>query len=221
MNESRAREKICAIGQSLFNRGYTHGTAGNISLRIDDGWLITATDACLGRLDPAEIAKMATTGHLAEGVRPSKSLALHRAIYGQDSRLRAIVHTHSTSLVALSLLGVWHPLCVVAPLTPYFVMKVGQIPLIRYHRPGSPQVIKLVVPHVHSARGVLLERLGPVVWHSTLDEAAHALEELEQSARLHLVLANKGIAPLDEGQIRDLAAAFNLSWQAEISVAAD
>lgn len=105
-DESRVREEICTIGASLYHRGYTVGTAGNISARVDDGWLITPTDACLGRLDPAFIAKVDADGHTVSGGQPSKTLALHRGIYARNPQTRGIVHTHSTHLVALSLAGV-------------------------------------------------------------------------------------------------------------------
>ena len=136
--ESRIREEICTVGASLYNRGYTVGAAGNISARLDDGWLITPTDACLGRLDPAALSKVDAAGNWVSGAKPSKTLALHQGIYRANPEARGIVHTHSTHLVALTLAGVWRPDEVLPPITPYQVMKVGRIPLIAYRRRRSP-----------------------------------------------------------------------------------
>jgi len=139
-NENRIREEICETGASLYERRYTVGTAGNISARLDDGWLITPTDACLGRLDPADIAKVDAAGNHVSGGKPSKTLALHRKIYENNGDTHGIVHTHSTYLVALTLAGIWHRDDVLPPITPYYVMKVGHVPLIAYRRPGDPVV---------------------------------------------------------------------------------
>jgi ribulose-5-phosphate 4-epimerase/fuculose-1-phosphate aldolase len=194
--EARIREEICTTGASLYQRGYTVGSAGNISARLDDGWLITPTDACLGRLDPANIAKVDPAGNAVSGGKPSKTLALHRGIYARNAQTRGIVHTHSTHLVALTLAGVWSETDVLPPITPYYVMKVGHIPLIRYRRPGDPQVAEQIAALADTVRGVLLERLGPVVWECSVAQASYALEELEETARLWL-MTNPRPAPLD------------------------
>lgn len=214
--ESAAREEICMVGASLFARGYTVGTAGNISARLDDGWLITPTDACLGRLDPADIAKVDLDGRHVSGARPSKTLALHRAIYDASPGSRGVVHTHSTYLVALTLAdrqagGVWRDDDVLPPITPYFVMKVGHVPLIRYRRPGDQQVAREVAALAARVRAVLLERLGPVVWERSVSHASHALEELEETARLWL-MTNPRPAPLDEAALDELRAMFGVRW---------
>ena len=138
--EASLREEICRVGASLFARGYAHATAGNISVKLEDGFLITPTDACLGALDPARLARLDPDGRQRSGDRASKTLALHRRIYAADDAARCVIHTHSTHLVALSLQGVWRPDDIVPPITPYFVMKVGHVPLIPYHRPGAPEV---------------------------------------------------------------------------------
>ena len=182
-DESALREEICRVGLSLYARGYTVGTAGNISARLDDGWLLTPTDACLGVLDPAAIAKVGRDGEWISGDRPSKTLLLHRAIYDTDAAMRAVVHTHSTNLVALTLAGVWRDDDVLPPLTPYQVMKVGHVPLIRYRRPGDPAVAEQVRALARDVRGVLLERLGPVVWGTTPSQASHAREDGQAVAR--------------------------------------
>ncbi|HZZ11628.1 MAG TPA: aldolase [Paraburkholderia sp.] len=210
-NEARMRESICVTGASLYQRGYTVGTSGNISARLDDGWLITPTDACLGRLDPAEIAKVDFNEHVVSGGKPSKTLALHRAIYARNSEARGIVHTHSTHLVALTLAGVWNENDVLPPITPYYVMKVGHVPLIRYRRPGDPQAAAQIAELADKVRAVLLERLGPVVWERSVAHAAYALEELEETARLWLMTQPRP-APLDATALDELRTVFGARW---------
>jgi len=210
-SETRVRDEICAVGASLFQRGYTVGTAGNISARLDDGWLITPTDACLGRLDPVDIAKVDSDGRAVSGGKPSKTLALHRGIYARNGAARGIVHTHSTHLVALTLAGVWSETDVLPPLTPYYVMKVGHVPLIRYRRPGDPQVAERIAALADQVRAVLLERLGPVVWERSVAQASYALEELEETARLWL-MTNPRPGPLDEAALEELRTAFGARW---------
>jgi ribulose-5-phosphate 4-epimerase/fuculose-1-phosphate aldolase len=209
--ESKVREEICATGASLYQRGYTVGTAGNISARLDDGWLITPTDACLGRLDPAEIAKVDLAGNAVSGGRPSKTLALHRGIYASNAETRGVIHTHSTHLVALTLAAVWSEADVLPPITPYYVMKVGHIPLIRYRRPGDPQVAEQIAALAGTVRGVLLERLGPVVWERSVAQASYALEEFEETARLWL-MTNPRPAPLDDAALEELRSVFGARW---------
>lgn len=209
--EATLREAICTVGASLYARGHAVGTAGNISAKCDDGWLITPTDACLGRLDPARIAKVDLSGQTVSGARPSKTLALHRGIYARNAQARGIVHTHSTHLVALTLAGVWRETDVLPPITPYYVMKVGHIPLIRYRRPGDPQVADEVAALAERVRGVLLERLGPVVWGPSVEQACAVLEELEETARLWL-MTNPKPAPLDEAALDDLRRSFGADW---------
>ncbi|SAK99674.1 aldolase [Caballeronia fortuita] len=209
--DATLREEICTVGASLYARGYTVGTAGNISARCDDGWLITPTDACLGRLDPADIAKVDAHGVHVSGARPSKTLELHRLIYANNADTRGIVHTHSTSLVALTLAGVWRDEDVLPPITPYYVMKVGHVPLVRYRRPGDPQVAAEIARRASSVRAVLLERLGPVVWERSVSHASYALEELEETARLWLMTTPRPDA-LDHAAIEELCATFGVRW---------
>ncbi|WP_343549937.1 aldolase [Ralstonia sp.] len=210
-NESALREEIAHVGQSLYARGYTVGTAGNISARLPDGWLITPTDACLGTLDPARIAKVSAAGEWVGGDKPSKTLALHRGIYERNAEAHAVVHTHSTHLVALTLAGVWHEADVLPPITPYYVMKVGHVPLVRYQRPGHPDVAAQIAELACDVRAVLLDRLGPVVWHGSVSNAAYALEELEETARLWLMTEPKP-APLSDAQIDELRQTFGARW---------
>ncbi|GAB7523055.1 3-oxo-tetronate 4-phosphate decarboxylase [Paraburkholderia sp. 2C] len=209
--ESRAREEIARIGADLYSRRYTVGSAGNISARLEDGWLITPTDACLGHLDPAKIAKVGRDGEWVSGDKPSKTLALHRGIYDTNPAMHGVVHTHSTHLVALTLAGVWKQDDVLPPITPYYVMKVGHIPLIPYCRPGDPSVAERVRALANDVRGVLLERLGPVVWGASVSQAAWALEELEETAQLWL-MTDPRPAPLTDAQIDDLRTTFGARW---------
>ncbi|MEO6920910.1 MAG: aldolase [Collimonas sp.] len=211
LKEQALREEICETGASLYQRGYTVGAAGNISARLDDGWLITPTDACLGRMTPAQIAKVDLSGKWVSGDKPSKTLALHRAVYDNNPQTQAVVHTHSTNLVALTLAGVWHDQDVLPPITPYQVMKVGRIPLIPYCHPGDPQVADQVRLLATSVRGVLLERLGPVVWHESVSQAAFALEELEETAKLWMMLKDKP-EPLSAAALDELYQVFGARW---------
>jgi 3-dehydro-4-phosphotetronate decarboxylase len=217
-DEAFLRKEICRVGASLFARGFVHASAGNISVRLPDGYLITPTDACLGALDPARLARLDGQGRQIDGDRASKTLVLHRRIYASDPSAHCVIHTHSTHLVALTLQGVWSADDIVPPITPYFVMKVGHVPLIPYHRPGAPEVADLVAARIAAAlaagrpiRAVMLDRLGPNVWHDGPASAMATLEELEETARLWL-LGQGRIAPLDEGQIDELRRAFGARW---------
>ena len=160
--------------------------------------------------DP-DIAKVDAQGRHVSGARASKTLELHRRIYENNADTRGIVHTHSTSLVALTLAGVWSDEDVLPPITPYYVMKVGHVPLVRYRRPGDPQVAAEIAWRASSVRAVLLERLGPVVWERSVSHASYALEELEETARLWLMTTPRP-APLDQSAIADLCAAFGVRW---------
>lgn len=209
--EVQLREEICVVGKSLYERGYTVGSAGNISARLEDGWLITPTDACLGRLKPDEIAKVSADGTWVSGHKPSKTLQLHRQVYDRNPEVNGVVHTHSTSLVALTLAGVWSGDDILPPLTPYQIMKVGHIPLIAYQRPGSPDVAAQVALLANRVRGVMLERLGPVVWETSVSKASFALEELEETAKLWMMSSPKP-APLPESAIEELRQVFAVQW---------
>ncbi len=182
------------------------------------GFLITPTDACLGTLDPARLAEVDADGRQTGGDRASKTLALHRRIYAADPQAGCVIHTHSTHLVALTLAGVWSADDIVPPITPYFVMKVGHVPLIPYRRPGDPAVADLVAARIEAQRAAgrpiraaMLERLGPNVWHENPAQASAVLEELEETARLWL-LSGRSIAPLDAAQIEELRQAFGAQW---------
>jgi ribulose-5-phosphate 4-epimerase/fuculose-1-phosphate aldolase len=218
MTEAELRLEVCRVGRSLFERGLVHASAGNISVRLDDGVLITPTDACLGFLQPERLAKLAPDGRQHGGDPASKTWALHRRIYAADPDAACIIHTHSTHLVALSLAGVWSDEDIVPPITPYYVMKVGHVPRVPYHRPGDPAVAEAVAQLIERfrARGaplraVMLDRLGPNVWHGSPAAAMATLEELEETARLWLMTHPKP-APLTELQIDELRACFGARW---------
>jgi len=217
-DETRLREEMCRVGRSLFERGYVHATAGNISARLTDGFLITPSDACLGFLEPQELARVGLDGAQQSGGGASKALVLHRAIYRADQAAACIIHTHSTHLVALTLSGVWSRDDVVPPITPYYVMKVGHVPLIDYRRPGDPEVGELVARTIEHMRAmgtpihaVMLDRLGPNVWHDSPASAMAVLEELEETARLWLTCTPRP-KPLSDAQIAELRKHFGASW---------
>ena len=217
--ESQARQEICRVGKSLFDRGYVQGTAGNISVKLADGFLITPTDACLGFLDPARLAKLDVDASQVSGDKASKTIALHARIYTATASLNnpaaCIIHTHSTHCVALTLQSLRAEL--LGALTPYFVMRVGRVPVIGYHRPGS-RAAALEVANTIAAygergtpiRAVMLPRLGPTVWSANPLQAMAVLEELEETAKLALLQPNA--APLTDAQIDELRHTFKAIW---------
>ena len=224
--EVQARDEICRVGKSLFDRGYVHATAGNISVRLDDGYLITPTDACLGQLEPTRLARLDAAGGQTAGDLASKTIALHTQIYRAtaafEPTVRCVIHTHSSHCVALALSGA--PVSaalgaeLLGPLTPYFVMKVGHVPLVPYHRPGDPAVATLVGQTItrYAQQGVLLRavmltRLGPNVWHQSPAAAMATLEELEETARLR-VLAGPTVSDLSAADLSALAQQFGCVW---------
>ena len=218
-NESQAREDICRVGKSLFDRGYVHATAGNISVKLDDGFLITPTDACMGFLDPAKLAKLDSNTQQISGDSASKTIALHARIYSATAPFNTpagcIIHTHSTHCVALSLQTTAPEL--LSALTPYFVMKVGHVPVISYHRPGDPAAALDVANTItcYGERGtpiraVMLPRLGPNVWAASAFEAMVVLEELEETAKLAWLQPDT--APLTDAQIEELRLTFGAIW---------
>ncbi len=205
--EALLREEICRIGALMFQRGHVVGSAGNISARIDDGFLITPTDACLAMLDPARLARLNAAGEQISGDRGSKTIVLHRSIYAANPAVQAVAHSHSTHLVALS--TITEPGTAIAPpLTPYSMMKVGPIPLIPYRRPGAPEVADLVRPHILSSCGVMLQALGPVIWRRSVTDCFFALEELEETAKLALLLRDRDPRLLSEIEIAELRQVF-------------
>lgn len=229
MNESQAREEICRAGASLFARGYVHATAGNISVRLapehGGGFLITPTDACLGFLDPTQLSRISEDGVQIGGARASKTITLHRAIYRATEEAgkpaACVMHAHSAHLVALTLRRSGYLEQhgeLIPPITPYFVMKVGRVPLVPYQRPGAPAVAQEVAQHIaqYAAKGrqlraVMLDRLGPNVWHLTPSEAMATLEELEETAKLWL-LTNFSCSSLEDSALVELHETFAAPW---------
>ena len=236
MTETQARDEICRVGRSLFERGYVHASAGNISVRLDGGFLITPTDACLGFLHPARLARLDAQGVQTSGDPASKTIALHQRIYAAatrfDPQTRCIIHTHSTHCVALTLRPPSQPFSqpllhpppgsaryeLLPALTPYFVMKVGHVPVIPYHRPGAVEAANAVAAEIARMgmrgtpiRAVMLERLGPNVWHNSPAAAMATLEELEETAKLWN-LASTRPAPLNAEQIDELRHHFSARW---------
>jgi ribulose-5-phosphate 4-epimerase/fuculose-1-phosphate aldolase len=209
-DENRLREAIVAFGASLFERGLTAGSSGNISARLDDGWLLTPTNACLGELDPARLAKLDWNGHPIAGDAPSKEAFLHRAIFKERSGAGAIVHLHSTHSAAVSCIDGLDPADCMPPLTAYYVMKIGRLPLIPYHRPGDPALGDAIRGLAGRHSAVLLANHGPVVSGDTLEAAVYAIEELEETAKLFLLLRNIPTRPLNAAQIDELRRTFNL-----------
>lgn len=192
MSFAPIREEICRLGQSLFERGYTHGTSGNISILLDDGsMIVTPTNASLGNLDPADLCIIDAAGRVAPGPAPTKELPLHSALYRTRGAARAIVHLHSTHSVAASMLPNLDPADVFPPLTAYYLMKVGRTVLIPYFRPGDPRIAQAIDALQGHYSSILLANHGPVVSGLSLGEAAAAIEELEQTAKLYLLVGHR------------------------------
>jgi ribulose-5-phosphate 4-epimerase/fuculose-1-phosphate aldolase len=229
--ENRWREDICRVGRSLFERGFVHATAGNISVRLDDGYLITPTDACLGFLDPARLSRLDLQGQQLSGDRASKTLTLHRRIYDAarafDDHTRCVLHTHSTHCVALTLrdapaLNTTRGPELLPAITPYFVMKVGRVPLLDYARPGSTPMADAAAAAITRygqtgapLRAVMMARLGPNVWHESPAQAMATLEELEETARLWLLSSAPGMtlpSALTDAHLEELRQSFGARW---------
>jgi ribulose-5-phosphate 4-epimerase/fuculose-1-phosphate aldolase len=208
MSEARTRDQIALLGKSLFDRGLTMGSSGNISVRVDGGWLMTPTNACLGRLDPARISFLDDDGRHVSGDKPTKESFLHVAMYGERADARAVVHLHSTHSVAVSCLEDVDPANVLPPITAYYVMRVGTLPLVPYHAPGDLNLAEAVRKLAGRHHAVLLANHGPVVAGTSLENAVYAMEELEETAKLHLLLHGRGTRPLTPEQVGDLERRF-------------
>jgi len=212
MTETKIREEICRLGRSLFDRGLTPGSSGNISVRLDDGgYMVTPTNASLGALDPARLSRLNADGKLASGDAPTKEVPLHTALYETRRTARAVVHLHSTHSVALSMLPEIDPRAALPPMTAYYLMKCGSTALVPYYRPGDPAVAGAIKGLVGKYSSVLLANHGPVVSGETLEAAVFAIEELEETAKLYLLL--RGLNPrfLTPAQVEDLVKTFGIS----------
>ncbi|MBN8962978.1 MAG: aldolase [Rhizobiales bacterium] len=212
MTESKVREDICRFGRSLFERGLTPGSSGNISVRLDDGgWLVTPTNASLGFLDPARISRLDANHRLIGGDAPTKEIPLHAALYQTRDSTRAVVHLHSTHSVAVSMLPEIDPRAALPPMTPYYLMRCGPTALVPYHRPGDPAVADAIKGLAGKYASVLLANHGPVVAGESLEGAVFATEELEETAKLYLLLRGMNPRYLSPQQIADLNTAFGLT----------
>jgi ribulose-5-phosphate 4-epimerase/fuculose-1-phosphate aldolase len=203
--ESKLREEICRTGASLFARGLTFGSTGNISVRLDDGgYLMTPTNASLGELDPATLSRLDARGMHLSGDKPTKEAFLHRVMYDRRHGARAVVHLHSTHSVAVSCLhGIDHHDCL-PPLTAYYVMRVGRLPLVPYYPPGDEELARAVEKLATRHHAVLLANHGPVVAGTSLANATYATEELEETAKLFLLLGERRTVPLTSEQVEEL-----------------
>ena len=208
MNENALRESICDVAKSIFDRGLTHGSTGNISARCDDGWLLTPTGSSLGRLDPARLSKLDWAGKLISGDPPSKESFLHLAMYQERDRNQAVIHLHSTHSVAVSVLEEVDPKDVLPPITAYYVMRIGALPLVPYFAPGDMKLADAVRSYAGKHHAVLLANHGPVVAGTSLAAATDAVEELEATARLYLLLKGQRMRTLSAEQCADLRKRF-------------
>jgi ribulose-5-phosphate 4-epimerase/fuculose-1-phosphate aldolase len=208
MNEDTLREDIAAIGKSLYDRGLAHGSAGNISVKLGDGWLMTPTNSCMGRLDPARLSRLDAQGKLLSGDKPSKETFLHLAMYQERPSTGAVVHLHSTHAVAVSCMDGLDAADVFPPITAYALMQVGKLALVAYHPPGDESLAAAVRAVAGRHHAVLLANHGPVVAGSSLDAAVNAIEELEQTAKLMLLLDGRATRYLTPGQVAELNSRF-------------
>lgn len=208
MTEASLREDICRLGASIYERGLTHGSTGNISARCADGWLLTPTGSSFGRLDPERLSKLDWTGTPVSGDAPSKEAFLHLAMYEAREKNAAVIHLHSTHSVALSLLEDVNPADVLPPLTAYYVMRVGGLPLVPYFAPGDMALANAVRGFADRHRAVLLANHGPVVAGASLSAAADAAEELEATARLYLMVRHEKVRCLTDAQVAELRRAY-------------
>jgi|TARA_Y100000994_G_scaffold143140_1_gene117313 ribulose-5-phosphate 4-epimerase/fuculose-1-phosphate aldolase len=204
MSENSERDSICRLAKSLFDRGLTIGSSGNISVRLADGWLMTPTGSSMGNLDPNEISKLDVNGKLISGKSPTKESFLHIAMYDERPDSGAVVHLHSTHSVAVSCLAGIDKKNVLPPITAYYVMKIGKLPLVPYFPPGDINLAKAVKEMASNHHAVLLANHGPVVAGKTLEDAVYAIEELEETARLFLLLRNMKTQYLNEKQVKTL-----------------
>ena len=204
MSEAKVRDDIVRLARSLFQRGYTVGSSGNISARVEDGVLITPTNSSFGFLDPARLSKLDPAGRHVAGDPPSKEISLHSAFYDTRPDAHAVVHLHSTHATALSCLPDTDPDDAIPPLTPYVVMRVGRVKLVPYVRPGDPAMGDMIRALQGRYAAVLLANHGPVVSGKDVESAVYAVEELEETAKLVLLLRGHNPRALAPDQVADL-----------------
>jgi ribulose-5-phosphate 4-epimerase/fuculose-1-phosphate aldolase len=204
MSETALRDAIVRYGRSMFERGLTFGSSGNISARLDDGWLMTPTNVALDRLDPARLARLDAEGRLLSGDPPTKESFLHIAMYRERATAQAVVHLHSTHSVAVSCLADVNAEDVLPPITAYYAMRVGSLPLVPYYPPGDRGLAEAVRTLAGKHQAVLLANHGPVVAGTSLDAAVGAIEELEETAKLFLLLRHEKTRWLTPEQVADI-----------------
>lgn len=209
-DSAQLRQRLVRWGRSLFERGLTAGSSGNISVRLDDGFLCTPTNSCLGFLEAERISRLDRDGRLVDGDAPTKELPLHLAFYEGRPSAMAVVHLHSTCATALSCLSDTNPHDAIAPITPYIVMRVGRVPLLAYTPPGSPDIAPRIREQAGGHAAVLLANHGPVVAGTSLENAVFAAEELEETAKLMLLTRTMPVRHLDEAAIATLNSLFRL-----------
>jgi ribulose-5-phosphate 4-epimerase/fuculose-1-phosphate aldolase len=215
MSETRLREQICELARSLFDRGLTHGSTGNISARTaDGGLLVSPTGTSFGRLDPARLSRFDAAGRLIGGDPPTKEMPLHAAFYDTRSTAGAVVHLHSCHAVALSMLPEVDPDDFLPPLTPYAIMRLGRVKLLPFFLPGDPAMGEAVRGLAGRRSAVMLANHGPVVAGKDVEAACTAIEELEATARLALILRGTGARGLSAAQVQAVVTAFDVEWDA-------
>jgi ribulose-5-phosphate 4-epimerase/fuculose-1-phosphate aldolase len=208
MMEKEIRERMVVHGKSLFDRRYTCGGSGNMSARLRGGVLVTPTNSCLGRLEKDRISKLDWEGKVISGEAPSKEWSLHLAVYRARPDAGAVVHLHSPHAAAVSCLNGLNADNVLPPITPYFVMRIGRLPLVPYYSPGDPGLAEAVGRLAVKCRGVLLAHHGAVAAGRDLDDAVYNAEELEETARLFLILRRENYAVLDHDAVEELRKRF-------------
>ncbi|WP_147125464.1 aldolase [Shimia ponticola] len=211
--ESRLREQICVLAKSMFDRGLTGGSTGNISARTDDGGLLVSpTGTSFGRLDPGRLSRFDASGTLIDGDPPTKEMPLHTAFYDTRSSAGAVVHLHSCHSVALSMMPDVDPDNFLPALTPYAVMKLGKVKLLPFFLPGDPAMGDAVRGLAGKRSAVMLANHGPVVASKDVEAACNAIEELEDTARLAMMLRGVNARGLTDDQVQALVTKFNVEW---------
>lgn len=208
MTETAIRQNMTRMAQSLFARGLTFGSSGNLSARLEDGFLVTPTGASLGELEPARLSKLDRDGNHISGDNPTKESVLHLAIYNARPNAKAVVHLHSSNAVAISCLAGLDTENTIPPLTAYFAMRIRKLPLAPYFPPGDPNLAKAVHELALHHHAILMANHGPVVAGKSLADAMTAAEELEETAKLFLKLHGRAMAPLSDEQTAELRARF-------------
>jgi 3-dehydro-4-phosphotetronate decarboxylase len=207
-HETQLREHMVLLGKSLFDRGFGVGTSGNLSARIEGGWLATPTNSCLGRLHPDRLSKLDAQGRHVAGDPPSKEVPLHMAVYNARPKAGAVVHLHSFHATAVSCLADVDQTNALPPLTAYQAMRFGKLPVVPYFRPGEPHPERVIAPYAAAARAMLLANHGSLVSEATLDAAVSVAEEVEESCKLFLMLRGRQMRTLTSAQLEELAAVF-------------